>query len=128
MHPGQIEHGADPADRVTVRIGIIEAERIQQLLMLVLQSPHHRLSTPVYTSGRFSAHFLTFSVSCLATVRQCQTLTTLLHPSTAHLGRAADRDKIRGVDHRQNRRRCAMLARRVFMELRGGRFGLCPEA
>ena len=42
VHPGQVQHGRDLAHAVIVRHHLIEAERIEQLPLVLVEPPHHR--------------------------------------------------------------------------------------
>ena len=46
VHPGQVQHGGDLAHAVIAWNDLIEAERIEQLPLVVIEPPHHRQPPP----------------------------------------------------------------------------------
>ena len=51
VHPRQVQHGGDLAHAVIVRHHLIEAERIEQLPLVLLEPPHHRPPPLLIASG-----------------------------------------------------------------------------
>src|SRR6187200_2194480 len=51
MDPGQIEHSGDLADAMIRRNHVLEAERIEQLALVLVEPPHHRQPPPLRLSA-----------------------------------------------------------------------------